>query len=151
MRVRHDEGAAAVLCHSTKHTQSTKNLEPFLDLCVSSLRRGHANLLCIVPILTDVPERTMMLETRRYVCATVHQTRMAKVDTPAKAHDTRIVSYIPRQRTKQHKQQHGETRTKHKHKGNNTPTQHNTTTLNTQANTHIKDIWGINRPGASIQ
>ena len=24
-----------------------------LDVCVSSLRRGHANLLCIVPILTD--------------------------------------------------------------------------------------------------
>ena len=28
-----------------------------LDLCVSSLRRGHANLLCIVPILTDDPKR----------------------------------------------------------------------------------------------
>ena len=27
----------------------------FLDLCVSSLRRGHANLLCIVPILTGDP------------------------------------------------------------------------------------------------
>ena len=27
------------------------------DLCVSSLRRGHANLLCIVPILTDDPRR----------------------------------------------------------------------------------------------
>ena len=27
----------------------------FLELCVSSLRRDHANLLCIVPILTDVP------------------------------------------------------------------------------------------------
>ena len=26
-----------------------------LDLCVSSLRKGHANLLCIVPILTDDP------------------------------------------------------------------------------------------------
>jgi hypothetical protein len=26
-----------------------------LDLCVSSLRRGHANLLCIIPILTDDP------------------------------------------------------------------------------------------------
>ena len=26
-------------------------------LCVSSLRRGHANLLCIVPILTDDPRR----------------------------------------------------------------------------------------------
>ena len=31
-----------------------KTLEPFLELCVSSLRRGHANLLCIVPILSDV-------------------------------------------------------------------------------------------------
>ena len=28
-----------------------------LDLCVSSSRRGHANLLCIVPILTDDPWR----------------------------------------------------------------------------------------------
>ena len=28
-----------------------------LDLCVPSLRRGHANLLCIVPILTDDPRR----------------------------------------------------------------------------------------------
>ena len=28
-----------------------------LDVCVSSLRRGHANLLCIVPILTDDPRR----------------------------------------------------------------------------------------------
>jgi hypothetical protein len=26
-----------------------------LKLCVSSLRRGHANLLCIGPILVDVP------------------------------------------------------------------------------------------------
>ena len=28
-----------------------------LELCVSSLRRGHANLLCIVPILTDDSRR----------------------------------------------------------------------------------------------
>ena len=28
-----------------------------LDLCVSSLRRGHANLLCVVPIFTDDPRR----------------------------------------------------------------------------------------------
>ena len=26
-----------------------------LDLCVSSSRRGHANILCIVPMLTDDP------------------------------------------------------------------------------------------------
>ena len=35
----------------------TKQLFTLLDLCVSSLRRGHANLLCIVPILTDDPRR----------------------------------------------------------------------------------------------
>ena len=34
-----------------------KKLVTLLDLCVSSLRRGHANLLCIVPILTDDPRR----------------------------------------------------------------------------------------------
>merc|ERR1711903_119598 len=40
-----------------------KKLFTLLDLCVSSLRRGHANLLCIVPILTDDPRResTMMM------------------------------------------------------------------------------------------
>ena len=32
-------------------------MDTLLDLCVSSLRRGHANLLCIVPILTDDPRR----------------------------------------------------------------------------------------------
>ena len=34
-----------------------QKLFTLLDLCVSSLRRGHANLLCIVPILTDDPGR----------------------------------------------------------------------------------------------
>ena len=37
--------------------KTTKKLFTLLDLCVSSLRRGHANLLCIVPILTDDPRR----------------------------------------------------------------------------------------------
>ena len=32
-----------------------------LDLCVSSLRRGHANLHFIVPILTDDPRRESVL------------------------------------------------------------------------------------------
>ena len=36
---------------------SVEKLGTLLDLCVSSLRRGHANLLCIVPILTDDPRR----------------------------------------------------------------------------------------------
>jgi hypothetical protein len=35
----------------------SKKLFTLLDLGVSSLRRGHANLLCIVPILTDDPRR----------------------------------------------------------------------------------------------
>ena len=42
---------AAMLAHCAK------KLFTLLDLCVSSLRRGHANLLCIVPILTDDPFR----------------------------------------------------------------------------------------------
>ena len=38
-----------------------------LDLCVSSLRRGHANLLCIVPILTDDPRRESVLRVPIYI------------------------------------------------------------------------------------
>ena len=39
--------------HTHMSNQSKKKCDTLLDLCVSSLRRGHANLLCIVPILTD--------------------------------------------------------------------------------------------------
>ena len=42
-----------------------KKLFTLLDLCVSSLRRGHANLLCIVPSLTDDPRRESEIECRR--------------------------------------------------------------------------------------
>ena len=42
-----------------RQDRKKKKFGPFLDLCVSSLRRGHANLLCIVPILSDVPEGTL--------------------------------------------------------------------------------------------
>ncbi|GKB45769.1 hypothetical protein Tco_0896522, partial [Tanacetum coccineum] len=51
--------AALQFLRDQKAIPSKKNFGPFLDLCVSSLRKGHANLLCIVPILSDVPERTM--------------------------------------------------------------------------------------------
>ena len=34
-----------------------KKLSTLPDLCVPSLRRGHVNLLCIVPILTDSPRK----------------------------------------------------------------------------------------------
>ena len=37
--------------------QKGQKIDTLLDLCVSSLRRGHANLLCIVPILSDDPRR----------------------------------------------------------------------------------------------
>ena len=36
---------------------SIKRLFTLLDLCVSSLRRGHAILLCTVPSVTDDPRR----------------------------------------------------------------------------------------------
>ena len=38
--------------------ENKKKIGPFLDLCVSFLCRGHANFLCIVLILSDVPEGT---------------------------------------------------------------------------------------------
>jgi hypothetical protein len=44
-------------CLYEARVRFTKELFTLLDLCVSSLRRGHANLLCIVPILTDDPRR----------------------------------------------------------------------------------------------
>ena len=52
--------AKCVVAMSMKQKKEVrrKKFGPFLDLCVSSLRRGHANLLCIVPILSDVPEGT---------------------------------------------------------------------------------------------
>merc|ERR1711940_456013 len=43
----HQQTTVALACGQAK------NLVTLLDVCVSSLRRGHANLLCIVPILSD--------------------------------------------------------------------------------------------------
>ena len=43
----------AIQSHNVGYYQC-KAASLFLDLCVSSLREGHANLLCICPILTDV-------------------------------------------------------------------------------------------------
>ena len=43
--------------HPDMQSLTSKKLITLLDLCVSSLRRGHANLLCIVPILSDDPQR----------------------------------------------------------------------------------------------
>jgi hypothetical protein len=44
-------------CMIRSGNNKIQELFTLLDLCVSSLRRGHANLLCIVPILTDDPRR----------------------------------------------------------------------------------------------
>ena len=41
----------------SKKKCTRKHMFTLLALCVSSLRRGHANLLCIVPSLTDDPRR----------------------------------------------------------------------------------------------
>ena len=58
-----------------------KKLVSLLDLCVSSLRRGHAKILCIVPILTDDPRKESKvtkspgfqdLHTHRWVSALAH-------------------------------------------------------------------------------
>ena len=41
---------------ATEHIRK-KKIGTLLDLCVSSLRRSHVNLLCIAPILPDDPRR----------------------------------------------------------------------------------------------
>ena len=41
-----------------------KKCDTLLDLCVSSLRRGHANLLCIVPIKIDDSRRESLTDNR---------------------------------------------------------------------------------------
>ena len=53
-----------------------------LDLGVSSLRRGHANLLCIVPILTDDPRRE-----------SVTQRLAGPVGTHAMEHEEEVSSF----------------------------------------------------------
>ena len=45
----------------------SKNGVTLLDLSVSSLCRGHANLLCIVPILSDVSEETEQALRPRFI------------------------------------------------------------------------------------
>ena len=56
-----------------------KKLVTLLDLCVSSLRRGHANLLCIVPILTDDLRRGSIINSgiQRHVRRTTAQRMLA--------------------------------------------------------------------------
>ena len=46
----HERTKRSIVLHALKKYGS------FPRVAVSSLRRGHANLLCIVPILTDVHE-----------------------------------------------------------------------------------------------
>ena len=58
-KMMYSEGILVKLSDQIKGKKRQKKFGPFLDLCVSSLRRGHANLLCIVPILSDVPEGTL--------------------------------------------------------------------------------------------
>ena len=68
-----------------------------LDSCVSSLRRGHANLLCIVPSLTDDPRK----ETEMKTCflhidiPTVTNHRQSFVNMPIGHHVHALERMIP--------------------------------------------------------
>ena len=56
-KMREDSRQASTSIHTDIQSRTSKKPLTLLDLCVSSLRRGHANLLCIVPILSDDPRR----------------------------------------------------------------------------------------------
>ena len=55
-------------CGGRPHGSLTLGFFTLLDLCVSSLRKGHANILCIVPILTDDPRRESSLTLGFFSC-----------------------------------------------------------------------------------
>ena len=58
-RQREHQNRGTIQLHVLPRFQkdSQSKLFTLLDLCVSSVRGGHANLLCIVPSLTDNPWR----------------------------------------------------------------------------------------------
>ncbi|WZZ54536.1 LOW QUALITY PROTEIN: hypothetical protein YC2023_054643 [Brassica napus] len=63
MRIGRDQRGSVATLETRRALQRSLRGEfidhkPVLDLCVSSLRMDHTNLLCIVPILSDVPEGT---------------------------------------------------------------------------------------------
>ena len=56
-RVSNEESAqphASLSVHPPPPRPPIKKMVRFLEVCVSSLRRGHANLLCIVPNFVNV-------------------------------------------------------------------------------------------------
>ena len=56
---------------------------------MSSLRRGHANLLCIVPILTDDPRRESLMNYNTHMC--VYTSR----NKPRGSADAPVVAPVP--------------------------------------------------------
>ena len=56
-KMREDSRQASTPRHTYIQSRMSKKLVTLPDLRVSSLRRGHANLLCIVAILSDDPQR----------------------------------------------------------------------------------------------
>ena len=74
--------------------------------CVSSLRRGHANLLCIVPILSDDPRRESSCRLLENIdlCnaqveeipefAFVHCTSLKEVLLPTTLHTIRVKAFM---------------------------------------------------------
>ncbi|VDD98061.1 unnamed protein product [Enterobius vermicularis] len=53
LQVFHKDWVVQV-CNTAKQGQMSAKIWNASRICVSSLRRGHANLLCIVPILVYV-------------------------------------------------------------------------------------------------
>ena len=91
VNTRSTAGAQIRISHPIE-TKTYKTCCTLLDLCVSSLRKGHANLLCIVPILTDDPRKE---SNRRGVAfETVHTN--ASAHTLVAAALGRVVGYAPR-------------------------------------------------------
>ena len=71
--VDRDHSEANLCTVSADRDCQLQELLNIIELCVSSLRRGHANIICIVPSLTDDPRRESKTEIvdciNSYVCS----------------------------------------------------------------------------------
>ena len=73
---------ATSCCHHPRVAHVAKKFSTLPDLCVSSLRRGHANILCVVPILTNDPRReSVRIPSGRLVRPAAAETRYKERDS----------------------------------------------------------------------
>ena len=93
-KMREDSRQASTPRHTYIQSRMSKKLVTLLDLCVSSLRRGHANLLCIVPILLDDPRRESTGQSAKKVLTLLPPGITSATDGPSLLMSPCLLSFV---------------------------------------------------------